>query len=71
MTIEEASTYEICQVNVTIGIQENVVGFDISVDDVLLVNIPQSTAQLCNPESDSLFGEGLSGDVESQIAAAH
>jgi hypothetical protein len=57
--------------NVAIGIQEDVIGLDISVDNVLLVNIPQRTAQFGNPEPNSLFSEGLSGDVESQITAAH
>lgn len=52
-------TYEIGQMDMAIGVQEDVIRLDISVDDVLGVNIPQGTAQLGDPEPDGLLGEGL------------
>lgn len=57
--------------DVTIGIEENVVWFDITVYDALAVYVSQSTAQLSYPESHGVFCESLSGNVEPQIATAH
>lgn len=64
-------TYKVCQVNVSIGVQEHVVRFDISVDDILAVYVFQRTSQLSNPEPDRLFREGLPRYVETQITATH
>jgi hypothetical protein len=58
-------------VDVAIGIEKDVVRLDISVNNVLTVDISQGTPQLCDPEFNRLLREGLSGDVESQIAAGH
>lgn len=57
--------------NVSISVQKNIVWLDVSVDDVLAVNIAQGATKLSHPESHRFFGERLSRDVESQIAAAH
>jgi len=57
--------------DMSIGIQEDIVGLDISVDDILGMHVSQGTSQFSNPESDRLFGECLSRDVESQITARH
>ena len=54
-----------------VRVEENIIGLDVSVNDALLVNIPQSTTELGNPKANSLFRKCLSGDVESEIAAAH
>ena len=57
--------------HVAIGVEENVVGLDVSMDDVLAVDVAQGTAQLGNPEANSFFRECLPRDVESEITAAH
>lgn len=57
--------------DMSIGIQEDIVGLDISVDDILGMHVSQGTSQFGNPESDRLFGKCLSRDVESQITARH
>jgi hypothetical protein len=57
--------------NVTIGVEQYVVRFDIAVDDVLAVYISQSASKLGNPKPNSLFGESLSRDVEPQISTSH
>jgi hypothetical protein len=40
-------------------------------DDVLAVYISQSASELGNPKSNSLFGEGLSRNVEPQVSTSH
>lgn len=47
------------------GVGTDIIGLDISVDDSLLVYIPDRATQLGHPEPNSFFGEGLSGDVKS------
>jgi hypothetical protein len=58
-------------VDVAIGVEKDVVRLDISVNNVLTVDISQGTPKLCDPELNRLLGEGLSGDVEAQITAGH
>jgi hypothetical protein len=57
--------------HVAIGIEKDVVRLDISVNNVLTVDISQGTPQLGDPELNRLLGEGLSGNVESQVTAGH
>lgn len=64
-------TYEIGQMDMSLGVEKDIVWLDVSVDDILTVDIAQGTAQFGYPESDGFFGEGLSGDVKSQVATAH
>lgn len=54
-----------------LGVEKDIVRLDVSMDDILAVDIAQGTAQFGYPESDGFFGEGLSGDVKSQVATAH
>ena len=63
--------YKVGQVDMTVCVEENVVGLDIAVDDALAVNIPQRAAELGNPEANILLCESLSRNVKSEIAAAH
>lgn len=56
--------YEIRQVDVAIGIQEDVVGLHIAMYNALAVDISQSAAQLSYPEAHGILCESLSGDVE-------
>lgn len=63
--------YEIREMYVAVCVQENIVWFDITVDDALTMYVPQSAPQLGYPEPDGFFRKGLPGDVESQVAAAH
>jgi len=58
-------------VDVTVSVQEYVVGFYIAVDDVVAVNISQSTGQLCYPKANCILCKGLSRNVKTQIASAH
>jgi hypothetical protein len=57
--------------DMAIRIKKDIIGLDISMDDILAVHISQSTSKLGNPESNSLFGKGLSRNVKSQISASH
>lgn len=57
--------------DMSLSVEKDIVWLDISVDDILAVNIAQGTAQFGYPEPDGFFGEGLSGDVKSQVATAH
>lgn len=54
-----------------IGIKEDIVRFDIPVNDTLAVNVSQGAAQLGNPKANGLLGESLPGYVKAKIAAAH
>lgn len=63
--------YEIRKMYVAVRVQENIVGFDITVDDALTMYVPQSAPQLSDPEPDGVFRKGLPGDVESKVATAH
>jgi hypothetical protein len=57
--------------DMAISIEQNVVRLDIAVDDVLSVYISKSTSELSNPKSNSLFGKGLSRNMEPQISTSH
>ena len=57
--------YEIRQVNMPVSIQQHIIRLDVPVYDVLSVYISYCATELGNPESDRLFGEGLSRYVES------
>lgn len=63
--------YEIGQVHVSLGIQQDVIRLDVAVHNALPVDVAQSTAELRDPEADGVLGEGLARDVEAQIAAIH
>lgn len=56
---DPTKTYKICKMHMAICIEENIVGLNISVDDVLSMDISQCTAQLCNPKSNSFFRKCL------------
>jgi hypothetical protein len=58
-------TDKICQVDVALRIEQHVIGFDIPMDDSLLMDISQGTSQLRNPESNCIFRKALSRDVKS------
>lgn len=49
----------------SLGVEKDIVRLDISVDDILAVDIAQGTAQFGYPEPDGFFSKGLSGDVKS------
>jgi hypothetical protein len=58
-------------VDVALGIQQDVVGLDISMDDALLVDIPQGATQLRYPEPHSVFRKALPRDMKSQVSTVH
>lgn len=64
-------SYEISQMDMAIRVEQHVVGLDVTVDDVLLVDVAKSAAQLRDPEANGLLGEGLSRDVEAQVSTRH
>ena len=70
-TRHAGSTYKVREMDMALGIQQNIVRLDITMDDALAVDVAQRAAQLGDPEANGLFGEGLAGDVEAQVAAAH
>ncbi len=57
--------------HMAICIEENIIWLDVPVNDVVSVDIPQGAGQFSNPEANSLLGECFSGNVKSQISAAH
>lgn len=63
--------YKISQMDVSFGIQENVIRLDIAMNDTLRVNIPQGATHLSNPEPDGLLRKTFSRDMESQVTAVH
>ena len=65
------NTYEICQMDMTFRIQQNVIRLHISVNDTLRVDISQRTAKLCNPKSDSFLCKAFSRDMEPQVTTIH
>jgi len=52
-------------------IQQYVVWLYVSVNNSLLVNVPQRATELCNPKSNRLFCKSLSGDVKAEITTCH
>jgi hypothetical protein len=58
-------TNEISQVDVALGIQQDVIWLDVPMDDPLLVDVPQGTSQLCNPEPNRIFRKALPRDMKS------
>ena len=64
-------THKIGQVGVAVGVKQHVVGLDVSMDNVLAVDVSNGAAQLGHPEPHGFLGEGLARDVKSQIASCH
>lgn len=61
---------EIGQPDVTLRIQQYVFGFEVPVDDVLLVEVLDGKAELCNIEFGLIFWEGdLAGEVEAKVSS--
>ena len=54
-----------------IGVEENIVGLDVTVYNVLTVDVAQCASHFGNPEPYRLFGERLPRDVKAQVAASH
>lgn len=52
-------------------IQQDVIRLYVPVHDPLLVYISDGAPQLSYPKPDGLLGEGLTRDVEAEIAAVH
>jgi hypothetical protein len=57
--------------DVTLRIEKNIVGFEITMNDALRVDISQCAAEFCHPKPYSFFGKAFSRDVETQITAIH
>lgn len=53
------------------GIEQDIIRFDVPMNNALLVYIPQGTAQLCHPKSYCLLGKGFSRNMKPQVAAIH
>jgi hypothetical protein len=64
-------SYKVGQMHMAILIQQDIVRFYVSMYDALPVDIPQRTAKLGKPESNSLFGEGFARYVESKVSTSH
>jgi len=57
--------------DVAVRVEKHIVGLDIPVHDALLVYVAHGAAELRHPELHGILGEGLSRDVEAQVAAVH
>lgn len=53
-------TYEICEMDVTIRVQKNIIWLDITVYDALTMYISQSAPQLRDPKPHCLLRKSLS-----------
>lgn len=62
---KKIDAYEICEMDVTIRVQEDIVWLDITMYDTLAMYVSQSAAQFGDPKSHGLLCEGLSGNVET------
>lgn len=50
--------------DMTVSIEKDVVGLDVSVDNVLAMDVAQGTAELCDPKPYRRFGKCLSRDMK-------
>ena len=66
-----SASYKVSQMDMAIRVEENIVRLDVAMDNALLVNVADGAAELGYPEAHRLFGEGLSRDVETQVATVH
>lgn len=67
----KAGTYEICQVNMPLRVQQNIIWFDIAMNDALRMDIFERAAQLCNPKSNSILRKAFPRDMEPQVTTIH
>lgn len=65
------NSYKISKMDMAVRVEQDVVGFDVAVYNVLLVDITKGTTQLRDPEADGIFAEGFARYVEAQVAARH
>jgi hypothetical protein len=64
-------TYEVCQVDHAVGIEQHVIGLDVPVHDALAVYVPDCAAKLCYPKPHCFLCKGFPRNVEPKIAAVH
>jgi len=57
--------------DVAVGVEEDIVGFYVAVDDILVVDVLQGAAELGYPEANGVLGKSLAGNVKAQVAAGH
>lgn len=57
--------------NMPLRVKQDIVWLDVTMDDSLRVNVPQSATQLSNPESHSLLRETFPRDMEPEVTAIH
>ena len=65
------NTYEICQMDMTFRIQQDVIRLHISVNDTLRVDISQCATHLYDPKPDSLLCKAFSRNMEAQVSTIH
>lgn len=68
---ERPGTYEVCQMDMAIRIEQHVIGFDIPMHYALLVDVADGAAKLCYPKPHRLFRKRLPRNVEAKIATIH
>ena len=52
-------------------VQKDIIRLDVSMNDSLLVTIPEGASQFGDPETHGILGERLARDVKSKIASVH
>lgn len=57
--------------NMPLRVKQNIVRLDVTMDNSLRVNVPQSATQLSYPEPHGLLCETFPRDVETEITAIH
>jgi hypothetical protein len=57
--------------DVSLGIQQHIIGLEITMDDTLRMDIFQGTPQLSYPEPHCLLRETFARDMKPKIAAIH
>jgi hypothetical protein len=52
-------SYKISQMHVAVGVEQDIVWLDVSMDDALGMDVTESASQFCHPEPYRLFCESL------------
>lgn len=70
-TLGQVTTHKVGEMDVAFGIEQDVVGLDVSMHYALTVYVAQRAANLGDPETNGILGKGLSCDVKPQVATIH
>lgn len=70
-TLGQVTTHKVGEMDVALGIEQDVVGLDIAMHYALAVYVAQRAANLGDPETNGILGKRLSCNVKSQVTTIH